>query len=102
MIRALFFLQARTGELCPSKRAIARAAGVCERDALTRLRDCGVIGWQRRCKPGTAFAWVQVSSAAYYLKPASEWRGFRAGAEAAAAMEVGRLSGAAGADRRVG
>ena len=86
VIRALFFLQARTGELAPSKRAIARAAGVCERtahDALTRLRNCGVIGWQRRVEPtepGSPFAWQQTTSA-YFFRPASEWRGYRPGAE---------------------
>jgi hypothetical protein len=81
VVRALFFLQRPDGELAPSKASIASAAGICERtahDALTRLKDRGVIGWARRCKPGVAFAWVQDTSA-YFFRPPSEWRGYRAG-----------------------
>ncbi len=49
------FLNYRSGRLDPSHAAIARAANVCERtvrNALNRLRDCGILHWVRRCVEG--------------------------------------------------
>ena len=47
------FLNHRTGRLDPSLDAIAHKAGCCRRavvDALARLRDLGLLFWQRRCE----------------------------------------------------
>jgi hypothetical protein len=84
VIKALLFFQHRDGTLCPSKAAIAAEAKLSIRtthDVLSHLRDIGVIGWQRRCKPGNAFPWVQDTSA-YFFRPPSEWRGYRPDATA--------------------
>jgi hypothetical protein len=84
VIRTLFHLQRPDGTLCPAKADIARAADLGERaahDVLVNLRARGIIGWQRRCKPGIAFPWVQDTSA-YFFKPPSEWIGYRPKEEA--------------------
>ena len=50
---ALDFQNFRTGRLDPSLDAIARKAGCCRRAvvaALARLRDLGLLAWQRRCE----------------------------------------------------
>ena len=82
VIGTLFFLQRPEGTLCPAKSIIAKHAKLSERavhDILCDLRDRGVIGWQRRCKPGVAFPWVQDCNG-YFFKPPTEWRGYRPGA----------------------
>src|SRR3954452_15316134 len=50
---ALDFQNFRTGRLDPSLDAIAEKASCCRRavvDALARLRDLGLLTWQRRCQ----------------------------------------------------
>jgi hypothetical protein len=77
------FLNHRSGRLDPSLDAIARKAGCCRRavvDALTRLRDLGLLAWQRRCEEtrdaGGRFRLRQKTNA-YGLLPPSQWVGYR-------------------------
>lgn len=76
------FLDHATGRLEPSYDAIAAKAGVCRRaaaDALRRLRDLGMLHWQRRARPepeaGGGFRLVQETNAYASLSP-SQWRGY--------------------------
>src|SRR4051794_28630626 len=77
------FLNHRTGRLDPSLDAIARKAGCCRRavvDALARLRDLGLLHWQRRCEEARdaegRFRLRQRTNA-YGLLPPSQWIGYR-------------------------
>lgn len=76
------FLDFKTGELDPSYQTIADKAGVCRRTvatALARLRDLGVLHWQRRSRPesekGGGYRQVQITNAYAVLSPAN-WKGF--------------------------
>lgn len=76
------FLDHGTGRLEPSYDAIAAKAGVCRRavaNALRRLRDLGLLHWERRSRPATdevgRFRLVQETNA-YASLPPSQWRGY--------------------------
>jgi len=77
------FLNHRTGRLDPSLEAIARKAGCCRRavvDALARLRDLGLLTWQRRCekdRDAEGRFRLRQKTNAYGLLPPSQWRGYR-------------------------
>ena len=77
------FLNHRTGRLDPSLDAIARKAGCCRRavvDALARLRDLGLLHWQRRCeetRDAEGRFRLRQRTNAYGLLPPSQWRGYR-------------------------
>jgi hypothetical protein len=75
------FLNYRTGQLDPSYAAIARKANVCVRtvaNALRRLRELGLLHWQRRCTP----SWqdgrfvLEQDTNAYAVLPATQWCGY--------------------------
>lgn len=77
------FLDYATGRLDPSYDEIARKAGVCRRTvgtALAKLRDFGLLFWQRRSKPAQdaegAFELVQDTNAYAVLSP-TNWKGYR-------------------------
>jgi hypothetical protein len=81
------FLNFRTGQLDPSYAKIAEKANVCVRtvaNALKRLRELGLLHWQRRCTP----SWqdgrfvLEQDTNAYAVLPASQWRGYRPPQEA--------------------
>jgi hypothetical protein len=82
-VLALDILNHATGELDPSYDKIAKKAGVCRRTvatALRRLRDFGLLHWQRRSReePDAAGGYRQVQETnAYALLPPSHWRGYR-------------------------
>jgi hypothetical protein len=76
------FLDHATGCLEPSYDAIAAKAGVCRRavaDALHRLKDLGLLHWQRRCREDKdeagRFRLTQETNAYAVLSP-SHWRGY--------------------------
>jgi Helix-turn-helix domain len=76
------FLDHATGRLEPSYDAIATKAGVCRRtvsEALKRLRELGLLHWQRRCHEGKDeagnFRLIQQTNA-YAVLPPSHWRGY--------------------------
>lgn len=76
------FLDFDTGQLDPSYDTIAAKAGVCRRavaTALARLKDLGVLHWQRRSRPepeaGGGYRQVQITNAYAVLSPAN-WKGF--------------------------
>ena len=77
------FLNCRTGRLDPSLDAIAAKAGCCRRsvvDALAKLRDLGLLAWQRRCEEGRDEAGrlrLRQRTNAYGLLPATQWKGYR-------------------------
>jgi hypothetical protein len=76
------FYDYRTGRLDPAKSSIAKATKICERavaDALTKLRDLGVIRWIRRCRQSIVDGRhvLEQDTNAYSLRPEAEWRGFR-------------------------
>src|SRR4051812_46707960 len=80
---ALDFQNFRTGRLDPSLDAIAYKAGCCRRSvgrALARLRDLGMVSWQRRCREDRdeqgRFRLRQETNA-YAMLPPSQWVGFR-------------------------
>ena len=76
------FLNHKTGRLDPSLDAIAVKAGCCRRavvDALARLRDLGLIVWQRRCeetRDAEGRFRLRQRTNAYGLLPPSQWRGY--------------------------
>ena len=77
------FLDYATGELDPSYDQIARKAGLCRRavaSALARLKELGLLYWQRRSRPepeeGGGYRQVQISNAYAVLSPAN-WKGYR-------------------------
>jgi hypothetical protein len=76
------FLDFKTGQLDPSYDTIAAKAGVCRRavaTALARLKDLGLLHWQRRSRPepeaGGGYRQVQITNAYGVLSPAN-WKGF--------------------------
>jgi hypothetical protein len=77
------FLNHRTGRLDPSLDAIAHKAGCCRRavvDALARLRDLGLLAWQRRCeetRDAEGRFRLRQRTNAYGLLPPSQWLGYR-------------------------
>ena len=87
-LRALYtllfdFLNHKTGRLDPSLDAIARKAGCCRRavvNAIRRLRDLGLLNWQRRCEEDRDEAGrfrLRQRTNAYGLLPPSQWRAYR-------------------------
>lgn len=83
------FLRYATGDLYPSRRAIAHKANISERSVdrgLAKLRAAGVLNWLRRCAEefiDGRFQLRQLTNA-YAILPPSQWRGFRAEAPAPA------------------
>jgi hypothetical protein len=77
------FLNCRTGRLDPSLDAIAVKAGCCRRavvDALARLRDLGLLTWQRRCeetRDAEGRFRLRQQTNAYGLLPPTQWHGYR-------------------------
>jgi hypothetical protein len=77
------FLNHRTGRLDPSLDTIAAKAGCCRRavvDALARLRDLGLLAWQRRCeetRDAEGRFRLRQRTNAYGLLPPSQWIGYR-------------------------
>ena len=77
------FLNHRSGRLDPSLDAIARKAGICRRtvvNAIRRLKDLGLLIWQRRCEEDRDEAGrfrLRQRTNAYGLLPTSQWRGYR-------------------------
>jgi hypothetical protein len=77
------FLNHRTGRIDPSLDAIAYKAGCCRRtvvDALARLRDLGLLAWQRRCeetRDAEGRFRLRQRTNAYAVLPPSQWRGYR-------------------------
>jgi hypothetical protein len=75
-------LDHNTGQLDPSYDTIAKKAGVCRRavaDALRRLKDLGLLHWQRRSReePDAKGGYRQVQETnAYASLPPSHWHGF--------------------------
>jgi hypothetical protein len=83
------FQNYRTGRLDPSYEAIAAKTGLGRStvaEALARLRQLGLIHWQRRCAHHTnsetgRFELKQITNA-YALLPPSQWHGYEAAPEA--------------------
>src|SRR3954453_15201347 len=77
------FLNHRTGRLDPPLDAIAHKAGCCRRavvESLARLRDLGLLHWQRRCeetRDAEGRFRLRQRTNAYGLLPPSQWRGYR-------------------------
>jgi hypothetical protein len=76
------FLNHRTGRLDPGYDALKRKTRLCRQTiarALARLKELGIIHWQRRCVPGTdeqgRFILRQRTNA-YAVLPSSQWHGF--------------------------
>src|SRR4051812_23340663 len=82
-VLALDFQNFRTGRLDPSLDKIAAKAGCCRRavvTALARLRDLGLLTWQRRCEEDRDEAGrfrLRQRTNAYAVLPPSQWRGYR-------------------------
>jgi hypothetical protein len=80
---ALDFQNFRTGRLDPSLDAIAAKAGCCRRavaNALARLRDLGLLTWQRRCeetRDAEGRFRLRQRTNAYGLLLSSQWKGYR-------------------------
>ena len=76
------FLNYRTGRLDPSLDAIAARAGCCRRavvNALARLRDLGLLAWQRRCeedRDAEGRFRLRQRTNAYGLLPPRQWKGY--------------------------
>ena len=77
------FLDYATGRLDPSYDAIAAKAGVCRRAAVAacrRLKELGLLHWQRRCREekdeAGRFRLAQETNA-YAVLPPANWRGYR-------------------------
>src|SRR5882672_3658362 len=82
------FLDYTTGRLDPSYDAIAAKAGVCRRavvNAVRRLKELGLLHWQRRCREDKdeagRFRLAQETNA-YAVLPSSSWRGYHEPPEA--------------------
>src|SRR4051794_36719889 len=80
---AFDFLNYRTGRCDPSLDMIAHKAGCCRRavvDALVRLRDLGLLVWQRRCeetRDAKGRFRLRQRTNAYGLLPPSQWQSYR-------------------------
>lgn len=77
------FLNYTTGRLDPSLDTIAAKAGLARRtvvNALARLRNLGLLNWQRRCEEDRdengRFRLRQRTNA-YAVLPTSQWKGYR-------------------------
>jgi Helix-turn-helix domain len=76
------FLNHRTGRCDPSLDAIARKAGMARRtvvNALRRLRDLGLLVWQRRCeetRDAEGRFRLRQRTNTYALLPLSNWQGY--------------------------
>jgi Helix-turn-helix domain len=76
------FLDYATGQLDPSYDEIARKAGMCRRavaEALHRLKELGLLHWQRRCaedKDELGRFRLKQETNAYAVRPPSHWRGY--------------------------
>src|SRR5262249_47418994 len=76
------FLDYATGRLDPALNTIAEKAGVCRRsvvNAIKRLRDLGLLAWQRRCcedRDEDGRFRLRQRSNAYGLRPPSNWLGY--------------------------
>jgi len=82
------FLDYTTGRLDPSYDAIAAKAGVCRRAAVAacrRLKDLGLLHWQRRCREAKdelgRFRLAQETNA-YAVLPPANWLGYQEPPEA--------------------
>jgi hypothetical protein len=82
------FLDYTTGRLDPSYDAIAAKAGVCRRaavNAVRRLKELGLLHWQRRCREekdeAGRFRLAQETNA-YAVLPSSHWCGYHEPPEA--------------------
>lgn len=90
ILRALLFdfYNHRTGQLDPAYATIARAACISVRSVargLQRLKDAGVLFWQRRCRKShdsDGRFMMEQESNAYGVRPVSHWRGYQAPPEA--------------------
>src|SRR4051812_38672970 len=82
-VLAFDFLNYASGRLDPSLDRIAEKACCCRRavvDALARLRDLGLLTWQRRCeetRDAEGRFRLRQKTNAYGLLPATQWRGYR-------------------------
>lgn len=77
------FLNHTTGRLDPSYKAIQRKTRLCHQTiakALARLKELGILNWQRRCMPDHSgrrgFIMRQISNA-YAILPPTQWRGYK-------------------------
>jgi hypothetical protein len=75
------FLNYASGRLDPGYKALAQAANIsvsAVHTALRRLRDLGILVWQRRCDEGWSGGryFRRQETNAYSIRPCSEWRGF--------------------------
>src|SRR4051794_29170677 len=82
-VLVLAFQNFRTGGLAPSLDAIATKSGCCRCavvDALARLRNLGLLVWQRRCeetRDADGRFRLRQRTNVYGLLPPSSWRGYR-------------------------
>ena len=79
------FANATTGQLFPSHATIAKRCGIgitCVKDALNRLRELGLVHWQRRCVQAVqalgGFILKQITNL-YTIFPTAIWEGFEEG-----------------------
>jgi hypothetical protein len=76
------FLDYATGRLDPSYDAIAAKSGVCRRtvvNAVRRLKELGLLHWQRRCREDKDEAGrfrLRQETNAYAVLPPTQWRGY--------------------------
>jgi hypothetical protein len=84
VLRALIFgfLNYTTGQLDPGYESIAKRACISVRSAargLVKLKDAGLLNWQRRCTPiiEAGCCVLEQLTNAYALLPFSQWRGYR-------------------------
>ncbi len=77
------FLNHTTGRLDPSYKAIQRKTRLCHQTvakALARLKELGILNWQKRCVPDHnergGFILRQISNA-YAILPPTQWLGFK-------------------------
>jgi hypothetical protein len=80
---AFDFLNYETGRLDPSLDQLAEHTGWCRRSvgtALARLRDLGLLAWQRRCeetRDAKGRFRLRQQTNAYAVLPPSQWHGYR-------------------------
>ena len=76
------FLNHKTGRLFPGYDAIKRKTRLCRQTvarALVRLKELGIIHWQRRCMADTdehGRFFLRQRTNAYAVLPASQWHGY--------------------------
>ena len=92
------FLNYRTGQLDPACATIARKAGISLRSVrrgLDKLRETGMLFWQRRCRKSQdsdGRFMLEQESNAYGVRPVSHWPGLP-GTPRRAATGAGNLGG---------